>query len=95
MIQTDGTASAAENAADDGRRAWARRVTLPTMATIFVVAAVLHFGSEVFLPLAIATLIAFALAPVVSALRRRGWPRVVAVITAFSRCRILPMQPRG
>lgn len=80
MIQTEATA----NAANEGRNSLARRVSLPTMATIFVVAAVLHFGSEVFLPLAIATLLAFALSPVVSALRRRGWPRIVAVISAVT-----------
>lgn len=44
----------------DDRSGLARRVTLSTMATILVVATVLRFGREVFLPLAIATPIAFA-----------------------------------
>jgi predicted PurR-regulated permease PerM len=54
------------------------------VATICVVAAVLHFGSEIFLPLAVATLIAFALSPLVAALRQRGWPRLIAVMCAVT-----------
>ena len=65
----------------DGR---ARRVSLATGATILTVAVMLHFGSDVFLPLAIATLIAFALSPMVSALRRHGCARVPAVLTAVT-----------
>ena len=61
-----------------------RRVTVSTAATILVAAAVLHLGREVFLPLAIATLLAFALSPMVSALRRRGWGRVTAVLSAVT-----------
>jgi predicted PurR-regulated permease PerM len=72
------------NATGPERNGWARRVSLPTIAAIFVVAAVLHFGSEIFLPLAVATLIAFALSPLVSALRRHGWPRIVAVMCAVT-----------
>jgi predicted PurR-regulated permease PerM len=70
------------SAASQGRNGWARRVSVPTVVTVFAVTAILHFGSEIFLPLAVATLIAFALSPLVSALRRRGWPRVVAVVCA-------------
>lgn len=66
------------------RNALARRVNPATMLTVLGVATVLHLGSEVFLPLAIATLIAFALSPLVSALRRRGWPRVIAVVSAVT-----------
>ena len=77
------TTSIAEAARGD-RNGWARRVSMTTGATILVVAAVLHFGSDVFLPLAIATLIAFALSPMVSALRKRGWSRVTAVLTAVT-----------
>lgn len=46
--------------------------------------AVLYFASEVFLPLAIAILLTFALAPVVSRLRRAGLPRSVAVIVTVA-----------
>ena len=80
MVQTAVTTGAEES----DRNGLARRVGMATIASIFVVAAVLHFGSEVFLPLAIATLIAFALSPLVSALRRRGWPRVLAVLSAVT-----------
>ena len=72
------------NAAGQDRNSRARRFSVPTITTIFVFAAILHLGSDVFLPLAVATLIAFALSPLVSALRKRGWPRVIAVICAVT-----------
>ncbi len=62
----------------------ARRVNWSSAISICVGAAILHFGSEVFLPLAIATLIAFAISPLISALRRRGMPRMLAVLTAVT-----------
>ncbi|NJS38842.1 MAG: AI-2E family transporter [Rhodobacteraceae bacterium] len=62
----------------------ARRVNWMSAISICIGAAILHFGSEVFLPLAIATLIAFALSPLISSLRRRGMPRMVAVLTAVT-----------
>jgi predicted PurR-regulated permease PerM len=55
-------------------------MTLPPLITIVGVAAVLYLGKEVFLPFAIALLLTFALAPIVSFQRRRGVPRVLAVI---------------
>lgn len=57
-------------------------LSLPTLGTVVVVVAILYFGREVFLPLAIALLLTFALAPVVSAFRRAGAPRLVAVISS-------------
>ncbi len=62
----------------------ARRVNWFSAISICVGAAILHFGSEVFLPLAIATLIAFAISPLISALRRKGMPRMLAVLTAVT-----------
>lgn len=62
----------------------ARRVNWATAISICLGAAILHFGAEVFLPLAIATLIAFALSPLVSGLRRRGLPRIPAVLTGVT-----------
>ncbi|MFN5996696.1 MAG: hypothetical protein ACK47Z_06255, partial [Paracoccaceae bacterium] len=59
----------------------ARRVNWATAISICLGAAILHFGAEIFLPLAIATLIAFALSPLVSRLRQRGLPRILAVLT--------------
>ncbi|MER9298758.1 AI-2E family transporter [Mesorhizobium sp. M0621] len=44
--------------------------------------AALYFGREVFLPIAIALLLTFALAPMVSALKRVGIPRLPAVIVS-------------
>ena len=58
------------------------RTALPTVATIVAIVAALYFGRAVFLPLAIALLITFALAPVVSSLRRLRVPRVAAVIAS-------------
>jgi predicted PurR-regulated permease PerM len=61
-----------------------RHVNWATAISICLGAAILHFGAEVFLPLAIATLIAFALSPLVSALRRRGTPRILSVLTGVT-----------
>jgi len=52
---------------------------ITAMITIVVVAA-LYFGREIFVPLAIATLLSFALAPVVRWLRRLRLPRLPAVL---------------
>ncbi|WP_373424617.1 AI-2E family transporter [Mesorhizobium sp. SARCC-RB16n] len=57
-----------------------RRTALPTVATVVVTVAALYFGREVFLPIAIALLLTFALAPMVSSLKRAGIPRVAAVV---------------
>ncbi|TPL11526.1 AI-2E family transporter [Mesorhizobium sp. B2-4-14] len=57
-----------------------RRTALPTVATVVTTVAALYFGREVFLPIAIALLLTFALAPLVSALKRAGMPRLAAVI---------------
>ena len=53
---------------------------IPTLVTFIGVVTVLYLAREVFLPIAIALLLTFALAPVVSALRRLRLPRVVAVL---------------
>ncbi|PTE08496.1 AI-2E family transporter [Mesorhizobium helmanticense] len=58
------------------------RMSLPTVATIVAAVAALYFGREVFLPIAIALLLTFALAPMVSALKRVGIPRLPAVIAS-------------
>ncbi|OJY34199.1 AI-2E family transporter [Gemmobacter sp. LW-1] len=58
----------------------ARRITLPGLATITAVAAVLYVGQAVFLPLAIAVLLTFALSPLVNRIRRRGVPLTASVL---------------
>lgn len=58
------------------------RMSLPTVATVVAAVAALYFGREVFLPIAIALLLTFALAPLVSALKRIGIPRLPAVIAS-------------
>lgn len=63
------------------------RISLPPVVTLIGVTAILYLGRDVLLPLAIALLLTFALAPIVSALRKMSVPKVVAVIltvlTAF------------
>nr|WP_258045638.1 AI-2E family transporter [Mesorhizobium sp. NBSH29] len=52
----------------------------PTLITVAATVAALYFGRDIFLPLAVAVLLTFALAPVVSWLRRWRLPRPVAVV---------------
>lgn len=59
---------------------YVRRITLPRLATIAAVAAVLFFARDVVLPLAIAMLVTFALSPLVSRLRRWGVPHMASVL---------------
>lgn len=57
---------------------------LPTLAAMAVAVAILYFAKDVFLPLAIAVLLTFALVPIVAFLRRAGLPRLFAVITSVA-----------
>lgn len=57
------------------------RLSLPPMVTIVGVIAILYLGQDVLLPFAVALLLTFALAPIVSFLRRRSVPKVLAVVT--------------
>jgi predicted PurR-regulated permease PerM len=54
--------------------------TAATMLIILVIVAALSFGREVFIPLALAILLSFALAPLATRLRRLGFGRVPSVI---------------
>ena len=54
---------------------------MPAFATVVAVVAILYFAKEVLLPLAIAVLLTFALAPIASRLRKLGLPRILAVVT--------------
>ena len=60
----------------------ARGITLTTLIVTVSVATILHLGQEVFLPLAMAVLLTFALSPVVSFLRSRGLPHIASVLAA-------------
>ncbi|RVD55594.1 AI-2E family transporter [Mesorhizobium sp. M2D.F.Ca.ET.185.01.1.1] len=60
------------------------RTVLPTVASVVVTVAALYFGREVFLPIAVALLLTFAIAPVVSWLKRAGVPRIAAVIASVA-----------
>ena len=54
--------------------------TLVKLAIIVVVLATLYFGRDIFVPLALAILLAFALAPAVQRLRRLSVPNLPAVL---------------
>lgn len=56
---------------------------IAVLATIAVVAA-LHFGQDVFLPLATAILITFALSPLVTAVRNFGVPMITSVLAVVT-----------
>lgn len=58
----------------------ANRISVPRLATIVAVAAVLYIARDVFLPLAVAMLLAFAMSPPVRVLRHRGVPHLAAVL---------------
>lgn len=57
---------------------------LPALAAVAAVVAILYFAQDVFLPLAIAVLLTFMLAPIVAYLRRIGLPRLFAIITSVT-----------
>lgn len=64
----------------DGSAARHTRLSLPPVVTIIGVTAILYLAKDVLLPFAIALLLTFALAPIVSRLRKWSVPKVVAVI---------------
>ncbi len=55
-----------------------------TIITLIGVAIILYIGQEVFVPLALALLLTFTLAPIVSFLRKRHVPKIAAVLTAVA-----------
>ncbi|WP_309769156.1 AI-2E family transporter [Agrobacterium larrymoorei] len=64
-------------------------LTAPSLSgrTIFIligVAVILYVGQEVFIPLALALLLTFTLAPIVSFLRKRRVPKIAAVLMAVA-----------
>lgn len=62
----------------------AGRMNIIHMAIMVAVAAVLFAAQDVFLPLAIAMLITFALSPLVTFLRRRGMPLMATVLVVVA-----------
>ncbi len=58
----------------------ASRITLPKLATIAAVIAIVYFAKDIFLPLAIAMLITFALSPLATRLRKMGLPHLLSVL---------------
>lgn len=58
----------------------AGQITLPKLATIAAVVAVVYFAQDILLPLAIAILITFALSPLATRLRKLGLPHLPSVL---------------
>ena len=56
----------------------------PSAVTIGIAIAALYFGRDIFMPLAMAVLLSFMLAPVVAWLERLHVPRVPAVVAAVA-----------
>lgn len=55
-------------------------VATPRLFTLGAITLVLYLGSAVLIPVAVAILLTFAMSPIVSFLRRRGLPRIAAVL---------------
>lgn len=55
-----------------------------TLLNVVVVVAILYFARDVLIPLALAVLVSFLLAPLVTRLRHWGWGRIHAVITVVT-----------
>ncbi len=68
------------DAAQDASVAAANRINVAQLATVVGVATVLKLAHEIFVPVAIAMLITFALSPLVTLLRRRGLPMMLSVL---------------
>ena len=58
------------------------QTSLPPFVTVVAVVAILYLARDVFLPISIALLLTFALAPLVNFLRKLHVPRVLAVIAS-------------
>lgn len=85
MPETDDTAVTWRNRQDHWADSRHSVVSLPTLATIIVVCAILYVAKDLFLPLALGMLFAFILAPVVNWLRAvglRDTPAVVITVVA-------------
>ncbi len=61
-----------------------RRIHATTLVTILIVGVLLNVGREVFLPLAVATLITFALSPAVARIRATGLPQIASVLVVVT-----------
>lgn len=73
-----------ETASRQPRNSFALRPSGNLVVTTIVVVAALNLGRDVFLPLAIAMLITFALSPLVTRLRGFGLPMIAAVLAAVT-----------
>ena len=65
------------------------RITLPRLASVAAVVATLYIARDVFLPLSIAMLITFALAPLATRLRVMGLPNLLSVLVVVAVAAVL------
>lgn len=61
-----------------------RQIHASTLVAILIVGVLLHVGREVFLPLAVATLLTFALSPAVARMRAMGLPQIASVLAVVT-----------
>lgn len=66
------------------RQIYAQRSSGGAVVTTIAIVAALHYGRSVFLPLAIAMLVTFALSPLVTRLRNVGLPMIASVLAAVT-----------
>ena len=83
-LDDDSGHSAQDNLTGRLQRSFAQQPAGSVVVTTIAVVAALHLGRDVFLPLAIAMLIAFALSPLVTRLRGFGLPMIASVLTAVT-----------
>ncbi len=79
-----GKASSAPERGSFEMRAPLIPASLPPLPALIVAIAILYFARDVFMPLALALLLTFALAPIVALIRKTRMPRVAAVICAVA-----------
>ena len=72
------------SAGNEAHRSGAGSAAALAVLTLIAVVAALRLGRDIFLPLAIAMLITFALSPLVSYLRKFGMPMIAAVLSAVT-----------
>jgi predicted PurR-regulated permease PerM len=83
-VGSEGGGSAAAAAFRQTRQLYTQRPSSSVVVTTIAVVAALHFGRDVFLPLAIAMLVTFALSPLVSRLRSIGLPMIASVLASVT-----------
>lgn len=80
-IEQTRTRERSSSAVADGQLAFSQ---LATLAVLAFAVAVLYFGRDILIPLALATLLSFVLEPLATRLRRFGVPRMASVVAVVA-----------